>query len=177
MEEKLWRKAGLLMFDSGTQPSSARASHLALINHFSSLLRGVSSVVATIAEEPLMCFWMDGTKPAAPFPSLPLGWVPAIQWELVKFNLKITNMNKNTFLLVKGTVVYAQLRLFPFNLIRKWWLRNQLDLVLLQILQNGFPIGGLFLNNLQSQQHTQSITNRLRDSILCPGKRGCKCLF
>ena len=86
-------------------------------------------------------------------------------------------MNKNTFLLVKGTVVYAQLRLFPFNLIRKWWLRNKLDLVLLQIFQNGFPIGGLFLNNLQSEQHTQSISNRLRDSILCPGKRGCKCLF
>ena len=44
MEEKLWRKAGLLMFDSGTQPSSARASHLAHINHFSSLLRGASTV-------------------------------------------------------------------------------------------------------------------------------------
>lgn len=44
MEEKLWRKQGLLLFDSGTQPSSARASHLALINHFSSLLHGASTV-------------------------------------------------------------------------------------------------------------------------------------
>ena len=44
MEEKLWRKQGLLLFDSGTQPSSARASHLAHINHFSSLLRGASTL-------------------------------------------------------------------------------------------------------------------------------------
>ena len=115
MEEKLWRKADLLLLDSGIQPSSGRALCPAHINHFSSLLRGVSSVVYTILEEPLMCFWMDGTKPAAPFPSLPQGWVPSIQWELVKFNLKIANMNKNTFLLVKGTVIYAQLRLFPFK--------------------------------------------------------------
>ena len=67
------------LFDSRVQPSSAKASCPAHINHFSSLLHGVSSVVSTIAEEPLMCFGMDGTKPAVPFPSLPLGWVPSIQ--------------------------------------------------------------------------------------------------
>ena len=187
MEERLWRKAGLLLLDSGIQPSSARASCPAHINHFSSLLRGVSSVVATIAEEPLMCFWMDDIKPASPFPSLPLVCVSAIQWDLVQFwgfpggsdskesvcnagrpgftpwvgkipwrrkwqltpvflpgefhgqrslvgcspwdhrirhkwvtntyllNLEVTNMNKNTFLSVKGTIIYAQHRLFPFN--------------------------------------------------------------
>ena len=36
-------------------------------------------------------------------------------------------------------------------LIRTHWLRNQLDLVLLYIVQNAFPLGGLFIYNLQSQ--------------------------
>ena len=86
-------------------------------------------------------------------------------------------MNKNIFLSVEGTVIYSQLRLFPFNRIRTHWLRNQLDLVLLQILQSVFPLGGLFIYNVQSQQHTQSITTRLRDNFLGPGKRGCECFF
>ena len=86
-------------------------------------------------------------------------------------------MNKNTLLSVEGTIIYAQLRLFPFDLIRTWQLRNQLYLLLLQILQNVFPLGGLFIYNLQSQQHTQSVTTRLRDSFSCPGKRGCECFF
>ena len=92
-------------------------------------------------------------------------------------NLEATNMNKNIFLSVEGTVIYTQLRLFPFNRIRTHWLRNQLDLVLLQILQSVFPLGGLFIYNVQSQQHTQSITTRLRDNFLGPGKRGCECFF
>ena len=37
-------KQGLLLFDSVTQPSSALASPLAPVNHFSSLLRGASTV-------------------------------------------------------------------------------------------------------------------------------------
>ena len=49
-------------------------------------------------------------------------------------------MNKNTFLSVEETVIYAQLRHFPFNLIRTSWLTNQLYLVLLQSLQNVFPL-------------------------------------
>ena len=92
-------------------------------------------------------------------------------------NLEATNMNKNIFLSVEGTVIYTQLRLFPFNRIRTHWLRNQLDLVLLQILQSVFPLGGLFIYKVQSQQHTQSITTRLRDNFLGPGKRGCECFF
>ena len=62
-------------------------------------------------------------------------------------------------------------------LIRTHWLRNQLDLVLLQILQNAFPLGGLFIYNVQCQQHTQSIITRLRDSFLGFGKRGRESFF
>jgi hypothetical protein len=86
-------------------------------------------------------------------------------------------MNKNTLLSVEGTIIYAQLRLFPFDLIRMWQLRNQLYLLLLQILQNVFPLGGLFIYNFQSQQHSQSITTRLRDNFLGPGKRDHECFF
>ena len=56
-------------------------------------------------------------------------------------------MNKNTFLSTEGTVIYAQLRLFPFDLIRTWQLRKKLYLLLLQILQSVFPLGGLFIYN------------------------------
>ena len=86
-------------------------------------------------------------------------------------------MNKNTLLSVEGTIIYAQLRLFPFDLIRTWQLRNQLYLLLLQILQNVFPLGGLFIYNFQSQQHSQSIITRLRDNFLGPGKRDHECIF
>ena len=92
-------------------------------------------------------------------------------------NLEVTNMNKNTFLSAEGTVIYAQLRLSPFDLIRTWQLRNQLYLLLLQILQNVFSLGGLFIYNVQSQQHTRSVTTRLRDSFSCPGEKGCECFF
>ena len=41
MEEKLWRKAGLLLLYSQVQPSSSRVLRLAHIYHLSSLLRAV----------------------------------------------------------------------------------------------------------------------------------------
>ena len=109
----------------------------------------------------------------------PWDHINGLDWLALTYlpNLEVTNTNKNTFLSAEGNVIYAQLWLFPFDLIRMWKLRNQLYLLLLQILQNVFPLGGLFIYNLQSQQHTRRVTTRLRDSFSCPGKRGCECFF
>ena len=87
-----------------------------LINCFNSLLCFISTLSLHHQWRALHGL-LDGwhQESTAPFHSLPLVCVSAVQWELVKFNLEENNVNKNTFLSVGGTVIYAQLRFFPLT--------------------------------------------------------------